>query len=245
MWQSKAAATLLNFRCVTWITLLWKVSCTAVLRSFQSLEVHIAKSSSAWSCKKKSTLRSYCRGKIDFVVAPFDLKSLEQAAKLDVDVYKVDPQCATDMPLLEALAQFPKPIIISVGMCSAAEVGELVRVLRGCALTLMYCVVSDPTPVSVLNLRAMGWLRQFGCPVGFVDTTDGGVMGPVAVALGASAMEKRLTLNRNARGFNHTVSLEPDELKRYVQNIRGVEQALPFNRAGFDAACLCPWEGAL
>ena len=173
-----------------------------------------------------ASLRSYCSGKIDFLLAPFDLESLSSSLSHDVDAYKIDSQCATDLPLLEALAEQSKRTIVSVGLCSDREVAELVHILRECDLTLLYSVVADPAPVSSLNLNVMAWLQQFRCEVGFADTTDTGVMGAVAVALGAKSVEKRITLNRTTRGFNHDVSLEPHEMKRYVEDIRGVENVL-------------------
>ena len=172
------------------------------------------------------SLRNYCAGKIDFIIAPFDFESLKLAGKLDVDAYFVEPQCATDLPLLEVLAKELKWTIASMGMCSAREVAELVQILRDRNLVMLYCVNSDPTPISSLNLNAIAWLRQFGCVVGFSDKTDTGVMGPVARALGATVVEKRITLNRAARGFNHALSLVPEEIRRYVSEIRGVERAL-------------------
>jgi len=173
-----------------------------------------------------ASLRSYCAGRIDFLIAPLDLESTESSLGLDADGYKVEPQCATDLPLLEALAQQPKRILASVGTCSAREVAEIIHVLSDRDLVLLYCVSSDPAPVSSLNLNAMAWLRQFGRPVGYSDTTDTSAMGPVALALGAAVVEKRITLSRRARGFHHAFSLEPEEMKRYVEDIRGVEQAL-------------------
>jgi sialic acid synthase SpsE len=173
-----------------------------------------------------ASLRSYCAGRIDFLMAPLDLESLESSLGLDADAYKVEPQCATDLPLLEAMAKQPKRILASVGTCSAREVAEIIHVLSGRDLALLYCVSSDPAPVSSLNLNAMAWLSQFGCPVGYSDTTDTSAMGAVALALGAAVVEKRITLSRRARGFNHEFSLEPEEMKRYVEDIRGVEQAL-------------------
>ncbi len=171
-------------------------------------------------------LKAACEGRLDFLVAPFDLPSLAATAPLGVDAYRVESPCATDVPLLEALAGAGRRVVASVGACSPREVGELVRVLRACDLTLLYSVAADPAPIEALNLNAMGWLRQFGCAVGFADTSEGGALGPVAVALGARMVEKRITLNRTGRGFHHAVSLAPDELRRYVLDIRGVERAL-------------------
>jgi N-acetylneuraminate synthase/N,N'-diacetyllegionaminate synthase len=178
------------------------------------------------SGEEYASLRTYCAGRIDFLVAPFDLESLDSCLQLDVDAYKVDPQCATDLPLLEALARQQKRILASVGMCSAREVAELVHMFRDRDLVLLYCVSSEPAPLNALNLNAMKWLGQFGRPVGYTDTTDTLAMGAVAVALGAGVVEKRITVSRRARGFNHALSLELEEMKRYVEDIRGVEQAL-------------------
>ena len=172
-----------------------------------------------------AVLKAHAEGRIDLVVAPFDLDSLAATAALGVNGLKVDSACATDVPLLEAMARHGGPVVASVAACSTREVGEIVRALRGAALTLLYGVAADPAPLADVNFQAMTWLREFGCPVGFADTTDTVVAGAVAVALGAVVVEKRVTLNRHARGFHHAVSLPPDELRRYVQEIRDVERA--------------------
>ena len=173
-----------------------------------------------------AALRAYCEGRIDFLVAPYDLPSLAAAAALGVDGFKVDVACATDLPLLEALAAQPRRVLAAVGGCTSREVAQLVHVLGKLDVALLYTVAGNPTPVEALNLGTLAWLRRFGTPVGFGDTTAGPAMGPVAAALGATVIEKGVTLNRLGRGFGHEVALEPEELRRYVLAIRGVQQAL-------------------
>ncbi|MGL4483696.1 MAG: N-acetylneuraminate synthase family protein, partial [Anaerovoracaceae bacterium] len=94
-------------------------------------------------------------------------------------------------------------------------------------LTVLHCTTEYPAPYEEVNLKAMGLLREeFNCEVGYSDHTQGIEVSVAAVALGASVIEKHFTLDRRMEGPDHAASLEPDELKTMVQQIRNVELAL-------------------
>lgn len=172
-------------------------------------------------------LREYCRGKIDFGITPFDLTSLRQCDELDVDYFKVAGFSITDIPLLEELAKRGKPIIISCGMCTEKEIVDTLKALEGCPdIVLMHCVSSYPMGVEDANMRLITWLKRFGYSVGFSDHSTGISLGPIAVTLGAMFHEKHFTLDRTLPGFDHSFSLEPTGLKKWVRDIRKAEKAL-------------------
>lgn len=193
---------------------------------------------------------------IEFMSTPFDLESLELLAKrFDVARLKMPSGDITNGPLLLAAARTGKPIILSTGMSTLDEVETALGILAfgyieavqaptlaACAqafaspagrkalersVRLLHCTTEYPAPFEEVNLRAMGTLAEaFGLPVGYSDHTQGIAIPVAAVALGATAIEKHFTLDRNLPGPDHNASLEPDELVQMVRSIREVERAL-------------------
>jgi N-acetylneuraminate synthase len=176
-------------------------------------------------------LISHCREVgIQFLSSPFDSQSADLLAALDVPLFKVPSGEITNLPFLEYLARKGRPLILSTGMSTLAEVEEAVRVLETAGatkLTLLHCVTEYPAPFEQVNLRAMQTLRSaFGLPVGYSDHTPGIEIAVAAVALGAEVVEKHFTLDRSLPGPDHSASLEPQELRQMVEAIRHVEAAL-------------------
>jgi sialic acid synthase SpsE len=121
------------------------------------------------------------------------------------------------------------PLILSTGMSDFDELDRAVGMIRtgGCEFALLQCTSIYPAPVEEIHLRSMAFLsRRYECLVGFSDHSQGILLAPVAVALGATIVEKHLTLDRTARGSDHTSSVEPQEMARLVASIRQVEAAL-------------------
>lgn len=172
-------------------------------------------------------LKKYCdQREIRFLATPFDTRSVDFLEPL-VDRYKVASGDCSNLPLLHHIAQKQKPVILSTGMCTLNEVRSAVEVLEGCPITLLHCTTSYPCPPEAVNLRAMTTLaREFGLPIGYSDHTEGIAVSIAATALGATVIEKHLTLDRNLPGPDHKASLEPTELKRMIQEIRRTEVAL-------------------
>jgi sialic acid synthase SpsE len=149
---------------------------------------------------------------------------------LRVPLYKVASFEIVDIPLLQKVASTGKPVILSTGMASLAEIDEAVTTLRAHGagpLTLLKCTSSYPAPPEEANLRTRPVMKQiFDCPVGLSDHTMGSAVAIAAVTLGATVVEKHFTLSRNDGGPDDSFSMEPDEFSRMVVDIRKVESAL-------------------
>lgn len=176
-------------------------------------------------------LFSYCRKeRIQFLSTPFDEGSADLLERLGVKAYKLPSGELTNKGLLEHVARKRKPLYLSTGMSTLAEVRAAVGWIRAAGrapLTLLHCVTEYPAPAAEINLRAMRTLREaFGLPVGYSDHTMGIEVPTAAAALGASVIEKHFTLDRGLPGPDHKASLEPPEFADMVRAIRQVEAAL-------------------
>lgn len=175
-------------------------------------------------------LAEYCGHQgIQFLSTPFDIESIHFLDDL-VEVWKIPSGEITNLPYLIEIAKTGKKIILSTGMSSMEEVEAAVMVLRKYGageLILLHCTTQYPTPYEEVNLRAMITLKEkFGIAVGYSDHTEGIGVPVAAVAMGASVIEKHFTLDKEMEGPDHKASLEPDELKRMVKEIRNIEKAL-------------------
>ncbi len=175
-------------------------------------------------------LSQYCRMKrIEFMSSPFDTESIEFLDKIGLGIFKIPSGEITNYSYLKKIAALNKRIILSTGMATVEEVAEAIDLLSESTgdITLLHCTSSYPTAMEDVNLKAMCTLKQlFHKKVGFSDHTLGIEASIAAVALGASVIEKHITLDNSMPGPDHKMSLEPDELKRLVKAIRNVEQAL-------------------
>jgi pseudaminic acid synthase len=152
--------------------------------------------------------------------SPFDPTAVELLEKLDAPLYKIASSEIVDLPLIRLVAGTGKPMIISTGMASVAEIAAAVDAARdgGCVdLVLLACTASYPAPPEQSNLRRLPVLADvFGVPVGLSDHTLG-IGAPVAaVAFGACLIEKHVTLDRGDGGVDSAFSLEPPELAALV-----------------------------
>ncbi|MFH2001415.1 MAG: N-acetylneuraminate synthase family protein, partial [Planctomycetota bacterium] len=150
----------------------------------------------------------------------------------DVPCYKIASYEATDIPLLKRIAQTGKPVIMSVGFATRDEIDESVATLRlhgARHIALLHCVsmYSDNPNPKDMNLRTIGDLRErYGVVSGFSDNNRGIEMPVLAVAAGASIIEKHFTLHREDNSFDARFSLEENEWKKMVDRIREVEEVL-------------------
>lgn len=164
-----------------------------------------------------------------FLETACDLASTEVVDGLGVDAFKIASRDLTNLPLLHNVASRGKPVILSTGMANLTEIDEAVAVVRqaGSTFAVLQCTSLYPTPASEAHLRSMVTLgHRYNVPTGFSDHTPGLLLAPVAVAMGATIVEKHLTLDRSLKGTDHACSLEPDEFRQLVANIRQVEAAL-------------------
>lgn len=168
---------------------------------------------------------------IEIFSSPFDESAVELLEELGVNAYKVASFELVDLPLLRTIAATKKPMIISTGMGSLAEIDEAVRTVRAEApeleLALLKTNSAYPAPPEEMNLRTIPHLAQaFGVPVGLSDHTLGSACAIAAVALGANIVEKHVCLSRDIPGPDSSFSMEPSEFGAMIQAIRTAEQAL-------------------
>lgn len=161
---------------------------------------------------------------------PFDASAVEFLEELGVPAYKIASFEVTDLPLIAKAASTGKPLIISTGMATVAEIDEAVRTAREAGspeVVLLKCTSTYPAPPGETNLRAIPHMREvFSCPVGLSDHTPGIGAAVASVALGAVLIEKHLTLSREEGGLDAAFSLEPAEMQRLVQEVRTAWEAL-------------------
>lgn len=171
-------------------------------------------------------LASYAeRRGITFLSTPFDRESVDLLYNV-VPAFKIASGEINNFPLLRHVKSKGKPVILSTGMATLAEVEAALDIFRRDTV-LLHCVTDYPAPMEAVNLRAITTLRHaFRVPVGFSDHTLGMTASVAAVALGACIIEKHFTLDRTLPGPDHSASLEPDELREMVRAIRDVEKAL-------------------
>ncbi|MCC6934832.1 MAG: N-acetylneuraminate synthase family protein [Candidatus Yanofskybacteria bacterium] len=162
-----------------------------------------------------------------FLVTPFDEASAEFVASLGVHMFKTASADLTNTPLIEKIAGYGKPVIMSTGMSTPEEIDEAVSVVRrhGAPLILLHCQSAYPANIDDLNLRLIPHFRQrYGVPVGYSGHERDVDPSVTAVAMGASVVERHITYDKNATGPDHAASLNPDEFAELVAKIRKVER---------------------
>jgi len=167
---------------------------------------------------------------IDLFSSPFDHTAVDFLEEMDVPAYKIASFEVVDLPLIRRIAQIAKPIIMSTGMATLAEIDEAIRTIQeagGRQLALLKCTSAYPAPPEEMNLRTISHLaKAFHVPVGLSDHTLGISVPVAAVALGACIIEKHFTTSRQTPGPDSAFSLEPHEFKVMVESIRVAEKAL-------------------
>ncbi|MGO4325661.1 pseudaminic acid synthase [Cupriavidus sp. 2TAF22] len=182
-----------------------------------------------WEWHKAIFERARGHGMIPFST-PFDDSAVDFLEGLDAAVYKIASFENTDIPLIRKVARTGKPMIISIGMASIAELDLSVRAAReaGCKeLILLKCTSTYPASPENTNIRTIPHMRElFGCEVGLSDHTMGVGVSVASIAMGAAVIEKHFTLDRADGGVDSTFSLEPAEFKSLVVETRRAWQAL-------------------
>ena len=165
-----------------------------------------------------------------FFSSPFDFEAVDFLESIGNPIYKIASFEITDIPLIRYAAAKGKPMIISTGV---AEIEDIELALKACRdvgnndITLLKCTSQYPATIEQANLKTMSDLKQrFTVNVGVSDHTMGSLVPVVAVALGATVVEKHFILNRNLGGVDSTFSMEPDEFKEMVITVRNVEMSL-------------------
>jgi N,N'-diacetyllegionaminate synthase len=177
----------------------------------------------------RSLMERAAKRNILFLSSPFDEQSADLLEQLGVVAFKVPSGELTNHALLAHVARKGRPLIVSTGMADLAEVCDAVSVIRRAApvkFALLHCVSVYPADASDANLRAMATMSA-ACdvPIGWSDHMQGIDIALAAVALGATVVEKHITLDRTLPGPDHAASLEPDEFRSMVRSIRLVSAA--------------------
>lgn len=182
-----------------------------------------------WEWHKPIFDRCKEHGMIGFST-PFDASSVDFLESLEVPLYKIASFENTDLPLIRKVARTGKPMIISTGMASIAELDETVRTARenGCNdLVLLKCTSTYPATPETTNISTIPHMKQlFQCQIGLSDHTMGVGTSVASVALGATVIEKHFTLNRADGGVDSTFSLEPHEMQSLVVETERAWQSL-------------------
>lgn len=165
---------------------------------------------------------------LDWFASPWDVPSVEFLEDLNVVAHKVASASLTDIELLEALRETGKPIILSTGMSTIEQIDRALDTLSTDRVVLMHATSTYPMEPEEANLRVISTLRDRypGIPVGYSGHERGLQISLAAVALGAVAVERHITLDRTMWGSDHAASLEPTGLEHLVRDIRVIETAL-------------------
>ena len=176
---------------------------------------------------------NYSRNKgIAFCSTSFGETATEYLSNFDMPFWKIPSGEINNTPYLRQIATKKKPIILSTGMSNVSDIEYALKILEETGhdrrlITLLHCTTEYPANKKEINLSAIQTLKNtFKVDVGYSDHTLGIEMPIAAVALGATVIEKHITLSREMKGPDHIASLEPKEFKQMVKDIRNVEKAL-------------------
>lgn len=174
------------------------------------------------------SIDAYCREKkISWFASCWDLPSIDFMAQFDTPCIKIPSAALTNRKLLEASRASGSPVMLSTGMSTVEEIRAAVALLGVDNLLLAHATSTYPTPLEELNLRMVVSLSQeFDCPIGYSGHETGLIPTAASVALGATFVERHITLDRAMWGSDQSASVEPTGLRRLVKDIRALEQSL-------------------
>ena len=187
-----------------------------------------------------SEIDRYCREKdIIWTASPWDEESVKFLAEFDVPFYKIASASLTDTGLLRAVARIGKPVVLSTGMSTLEQVRTAVGILGSVPVAILHCVSTYPAETEELNLRAIITLQQEfpDLVVGYSGHEKGHSPSVFAVAMGASIIERHITLDRTMPGSDQAASLEPFRLDLLTLEIRLLENALGNGRKEVAQRC--------
>lgn len=176
-------------------------------------------------------LKKYCdNAGITFFSTPFSIEEVDLLEELEVPFYKIASMDINHLTLVKHVAKKNRPIIMSTGMATLAEIENAVKTIElegNHQIILLHCIAVYPPAYDDINLNNIPMLRQtFGYPAGFSDHTIGTSIPLASVALGTCLIEKHFTLNKDLPGWDHEVSANPEEMKVIVEESRNIVRAL-------------------
>lgn len=163
---------------------------------------------------------------LDFIVTAFDIPAVDFLLDVGVETFKLASHSLTNYDLLEYLSSKRKQTILSTGMAELDEIDTAVEIFRknSCPLSLMHCVSAYPTPLDQCNLLMLERLKdRYKLPTGYSGHELGYLPSIAAVAMGAQLIERHYTLDVTMTGFDHKMSLDPEQLESMVSEIRAIE----------------------
>lgn len=170
------------------------------------------------------------KAEIDFLSTPFDHTAVDFLEKLGIEFYKIASFELVDIPLIEYVASKGKPMILSTGMGTREEIAEAVAAIKGQGnenIVLLRCASAYPAISDEMNLLTMqDMARRFQVPVGLSDHSMGSLAAVTAVALGAKVIEKHFCLSRAIENPDSSFSMEPQEFRQMIEDIRLAERAI-------------------
>jgi len=176
-------------------------------------------------------LAKYCHdNNIIFLCTPWDIKSADLIEKIGVSAYKVASADMTNYALLDHLCEKGKPLILSTGMSKKSEIDNVVKYLNSkkkkVKFALLHCNSTYPAPFKDINLNYLKTMSEYDIPIGYSGHERGIAVTLAAVALGATIIERHITLDRKMEGPDHSASLEKKDFESLVKGIREIEKAL-------------------
>lgn len=179
------------------------------------------------SLKQLNEIYNYCKlQKIKFALSVFDHLSLKNIIKFNLDFIKIPSGEITNFPLLKGVAKMNKKIILSTGMCNNSEIKNALKVLKKYNLSrkkivLLHCTSNYPAREDEVNISSIVQIKKkFRLEVGYSDHTIGNEAANISVAYGVRIFEKHFTISKKMRGPDHAASLNPNELKDYINSLK-------------------------
>jgi N,N'-diacetyllegionaminate synthase len=174
---------------------------------------------------------THCRKRgIAFCSTPFAEREADMLEELDVPFFKIASMDVVYLPFLKYVARKLRPMVISTGMSTLAEIEQAVETVRregNDQIVLLHCIAIYPPEYDTIHLRNIEMLQQtFGVPVGFSDHSLGTAIPLAAIALGACVIEKHFTLDKDMRGWDHAISADPTEMYTITSEGRNIFTAL-------------------
>ena len=167
---------------------------------------------------------------IEIFSSPFDFSAVDLLEELDAPAYKIASYEILDIPLIKRCARIKKPIILSTGIATLADIERAVNACKAEGndqIAILKCVSQYPTPYADLNLRTIPHMAEtFDCVTGLSDHSMGSAVDVAAVTLGACIIEKHMTLRRSDGGADGAFSMEPEEFAQMVTDVHNIEQSI-------------------